>query len=264
MSDPLPRHVIAWNRRYELVALVNKGLAGPALLEAAERVVPGINDDLLARTLKACEPTPTVKRESVTAEVQADGRLLADRWLDHTTPVKTALLGHASSATLSRDVTAEVVAAATHGWTLLSTFTVEPVAGMSCVYGIFQHQPAAAAKLATEENAETVPSSSDDDLQTKQADGPAARTRRRDKAKVKAAALACLPLIDGTDLDENQPEYGKAHLRHMVATIDAMNTSNPSVHLKAMRWLGWLQCAIVMGGGSTLEEMKDINATMKT
>lgn len=115
---------------------------------------------------------------------------------------------------------------------------------------------------------------------------------------VKTAAEKCKPLIAGcTLLPDHHPEYGKDHLYDMVGKILAMDTTSKSVRTewmkdtgssivndfdsesrdekmrefieeddavfktneKAMRWIGWLQACIVMGGGATLEDMKRIN-----
>lgn len=115
---------------------------------------------------------------------------------------------------------------------------------------------------------------------------------------VKIAADKCKPFIAGCiDLPDHHPEYGKDHLFEMIEKIHAMDcldAERREVHLaafmstilsarnpverdractalidevrkiskaneKAMRWLGWLQACIVMGGGATLEQMKRIN-----
>lgn len=115
---------------------------------------------------------------------------------------------------------------------------------------------------------------------------------------VKIAADKCKPFIAGcTNLPDHHPEYGKDHLFEMLDKIHAMDSPNddekrtrlkellaaeifgdlphyePSVDAavekiialmkpceKSMRWIGWLQACIVMGGGATLEQMKRINA----
>jgi len=73
---------------------------------------------------------------------------------------------------------------------------------------------------------------------------------------VEAAKLSA-PFIDRTNLPDQHPEYGKDHLHQMVLNIPDLVQEGRIE--KAHRWLGWLQCAIVMGGGATLAEMKAIN-----
>lgn len=114
----------------------------------------------------------------------------------------------------------------------------------------------------------------------------------------KVAAQMCKPFIAGcTKLPDHHPEYGKDHLFEMIEKINAMDcldADRREVYLaafassilsartpverdracaalidevrkiskaneKAMRWVGWLQACIVMGGGATLEDMKQIN-----
>lgn len=61
-------------------------------------------------------------------------------------------------------------------------------------------------------------------------------------------------LIEQSDDLPNQHEaYGKEHLYEMVDKIKSGDVGGEKAH----RWLGWLQCAICMGGGATLEEIKD-------
>lgn len=56
-----------------------------------------------------------------------------------------------------------------------------------------------------------------------------------------------MPLLEGTS-------YGLEHLRDMWFRLDK-NFSDAKVG----RWLGWAQCAVVMNGIATLEDMKQIN-----
>jgi hypothetical protein len=76
---------------------------------------------------------------------------------------------------------------------------------------------------------------------------------------VQKATRAMLPLIDKANLPDDHPAYGKAHLREMVEKIESWNVGVPKRLRKAHRWLGWINCAVCMGGGATLEELKTIN-----
>lgn len=76
---------------------------------------------------------------------------------------------------------------------------------------------------------------------------------------VKIAAQRSAAYIDAVGTDEAVPFFGKAHLRDMVQQIEDWDLSDSRLVTKAHRWLGWLQCAIVMGGGATLDQMKQIN-----
>lgn len=73
------------------------------------------------------------------------------------------------------------------------------------------------------------------------------------------AARQCLPMVELTCWDEEEPEYGKKHLRSMVEQMQTWDQTVPKERDKTMRWLGWLQAAIVIGDGASLEEMKQIN-----
>lgn len=77
---------------------------------------------------------------------------------------------------------------------------------------------------------------------------------------VKVAARETARYIDRAALLPPQhPEYGRDHLHDMVREIEEWPLDSRKQVEKAMRWLGWLQCAVVMGGGATLDEMKHIN-----
>lgn len=115
---------------------------------------------------------------------------------------------------------------------------------------------------------------------------------------VKRAVLECLPFIKDCDkLPDNHPEFGKDHLQYMADTMlemktfdttsrfsflsqrlsEIVNQENPQkradmalsllvevqavfhTNEKAMRWLGWFQACLVLGAGTTLEDMKRIN-----
>lgn len=76
---------------------------------------------------------------------------------------------------------------------------------------------------------------------------------------VKIAARETGKLIELTTLPILQEEYGKAHLCWMMDKI----TGGEVIGEKAHRWLGYLQCAVVIGGGATLEQVKMINKRSK-
>jgi hypothetical protein len=76
---------------------------------------------------------------------------------------------------------------------------------------------------------------------------------------VQKAARAMLPMIDKSDLPDDHPAYGKAHLREMVGKIQDWDVGIAKWTRKAHRWLGWINCAVCMGDGATLEELKAIN-----
>lgn len=62
------------------------------------------------------------------------------------------------------------------------------------------------------------------------------------------AAELDMPLLEGTS-------YGLDHLFDMWETIQKSDFSES----KLGRWLGWAQCAVVVSGVATLEDMKEIN-----
>jgi len=76
---------------------------------------------------------------------------------------------------------------------------------------------------------------------------------------VKVAAQEIDKLIDSTNLPPLNAEYGKDHLHEMVNKIICGEISEERAH----RWLGYLQCAIVIGGGASLEQIKMINKGSK-
>lgn len=77
---------------------------------------------------------------------------------------------------------------------------------------------------------------------------------------VQKAALATRPFIDlAIGLPEFDPAYGRTHLHEMVDAILQWDVSVDKWNRKANRWIGWIQCAVVIGGGASLAEMKTIN-----
>lgn len=58
-------------------------------------------------------------------------------------------------------------------------------------------------------------------------------------------------------------EFGLDHIQKMLWLLETDPHGDfpdtPSGREKAARWLGWAQCAIVMGGGASLDDMKEIN-----
>lgn len=70
------------------------------------------------------------------------------------------------------------------------------------------------------------------------------------------AAKNTLPLIEGAiRLPHYNNDYGRNHIQEMLEKIISGEITGEKSH----RWLGWVQCAIVMGGNSSLTEMKQIN-----
>jgi len=76
---------------------------------------------------------------------------------------------------------------------------------------------------------------------------------------VKIAAQKTGKLIDSTSLPLLDAEYGKRHLHDMVDKIIRGEISGEKAH----RWLGYLQGAVVVGGGADLEQVKMINKGSK-
>ena len=72
---------------------------------------------------------------------------------------------------------------------------------------------------------------------------------------VKAAAVACRESIEKCNAPEKNDEFGKDHLRNMVNKIESGEVSGDKAH----RWLGYLQGVLVVTGGTTLEDMKQVN-----
>ena len=75
----------------------------------------------------------------------------------------------------------------------------------------------------------------------------------------KIAAQETDKLIDATNLPPSNSEYGKDHLHEMVNKIICGEVSGEKAH----RWLGYLQGAVVVGGGADLEQVKMINKGSK-
>lgn len=76
---------------------------------------------------------------------------------------------------------------------------------------------------------------------------------------VRIAAQETDKLIDATNLPLSNSEYGKNHLHEMVNKIICGEVSGEKAH----RWLDYLQGAVVIGGGATLEQIKMINERSK-
>ena len=64
-------------------------------------------------------------------------------------------------------------------------------------------------------------------------------------------------LIYNAVLPEHHSAYGKDHLNDMCAKIINKEIQGEKAH----RWLGWIQCAICIGGGATLGNLKGINSS---
>ncbi len=70
------------------------------------------------------------------------------------------------------------------------------------------------------------------------------------------ATIETQRLIHNSVLPEHHSSYGKDHLNDMCSKI-----INEEVECdKAHRWLGWIQCAVCIGGGATLGTLKEINS----
>ena len=72
---------------------------------------------------------------------------------------------------------------------------------------------------------------------------------------VKVAADNLWGLIQNSNLPDEHDEYGKNHLRTMLAMLVAGEITGEKAH----RWLGWVQGCICVGNGASLETMKRIN-----
>jgi len=71
----------------------------------------------------------------------------------------------------------------------------------------------------------------------------------------KIAARMMWKRVDKSNLPEEHPEYGKDHLRYMLDKLMLGDIEGEKAH----RWLGWVQGCVCVGGGTNLEEMKQIN-----
>lgn len=81
-------------------------------------------------------------------------------------------------------------------------------------------------------------------------------TQRSRQVDIKVAAQETIKKLDNCNsLPKDHPYYGTVHTRHMLDQI----ISGVVTGEKAHRWLGWAQCAICIGGGATLPELKVIN-----
>lgn len=72
---------------------------------------------------------------------------------------------------------------------------------------------------------------------------------------IKTAANGMWALVDRSELPEDHEEYGKDHLRAMLV----MMINGEIAGEKAHRWLGWVQGCVCVGGGASLEDMKQVN-----
>lgn len=71
-----------------------------------------------------------------------------------------------------------------------------------------------------------------------------------------AAALTQAYLPGAQELPGRGDEpYSHPHLHWMLIALMTEEVTGDKAH----RWLGWVQCAIVVGGGATLEQMKAAN-----
>ncbi|MBY0431868.1 MAG: hypothetical protein K2Q10_11765 [Rhodospirillales bacterium] len=76
---------------------------------------------------------------------------------------------------------------------------------------------------------------------------------------VKRAARRTAELALISALPVSHPWFGKDHILEMATKIEVWDLSAPETERKAHRWLGWMQCAVVMGGGATLDDMARLN-----
>lgn len=73
---------------------------------------------------------------------------------------------------------------------------------------------------------------------------------------VKKVSSAMVDLVTHSpDLAENHPECGKLHLLDMCMQVNNGEITGTKAH----RWIGWIQGCVVMGGGATLKELKELN-----
>lgn len=59
----------------------------------------------------------------------------------------------------------------------------------------------------------------------------------------------------GNQLPEHSDAYGEDHLEQMLIDLISGKVAGEKAH----RWLGWVQCAIVIFGGCALQDMKAVN-----
>lgn len=77
---------------------------------------------------------------------------------------------------------------------------------------------------------------------------------------IKTAAKETLEYVpNALLLPARHSEYGRDHITHMLNQIQEWDLTEQRLVEKANRWIGWAQCAIVIGAGASLEEMKAIN-----
>tara|TARA_Y100000310_G_C20689941_1_gene821578 strand:+ start:4049 stop:4333 length:285 start_codon:yes stop_codon:yes gene_type:complete len=77
------------------------------------------------------------------------------------------------------------------------------------------------------------------------------------KVNVVSAAVDCRKFIECSKAPKSNSEFSKDHLYKMVEKIQNGHVSGEKAH----RWLGWLQCAVVVFEGATFSEMKLINSS---
>jgi len=76
---------------------------------------------------------------------------------------------------------------------------------------------------------------------------------------VKNAANEMWALVDRSELPDDHDAYGKRHLKRHLRAMLALLTAGEVTGEKAHRWLGWIQGCVCIGGGATLDDMKQIN-----
>lgn len=72
---------------------------------------------------------------------------------------------------------------------------------------------------------------------------------------IKVAAKETRRTIVWCDLPTHDPEFGKNHLTEMAFKIETGEVTGEKAH----RWLGWIQGCVCVGGGATLEQLKQLN-----
>jgi len=74
-----------------------------------------------------------------------------------------------------------------------------------------------------------------------------------DVKKVASAMIKVIPRAD--KLPDFNPEFGTDHLLDMCFKIHMGIITGEKAH----RWIGYIQGCVCVGGGATLEELKQIN-----
>ena len=73
---------------------------------------------------------------------------------------------------------------------------------------------------------------------------------------IRIAARETLKLVHkAKKLPSEHTQYGRDHIKNMLERIYFVEIEGEKAH----RWLGWAQCAICLGEGATLNELKEIN-----